>query len=82
MKKERSKEIPHTVYWHNGSNTMWYALVVFIPEKNLVVAVTATDGDIQKGEAAAWEIVKASAKHFHAPANPSTRETLPNAGQR
>ena len=60
MKKEPSAEIPYTVYWHNGSNTMWYALVVFIPEKNMVVAVTSNDGDIEQAEAAAWEIVKAS----------------------
>jgi CubicO group peptidase (beta-lactamase class C family) len=57
-------EIPHTVYWHNGSNTMWYALVVFIPETNMVVAVTSNDGDIQNAEAAAWKIVKASVKQF------------------
>ena len=61
VKKEPNAEIPHTVYWHNGSNTMWYALVVFIPEKNMVVAVTSNDGDVEKAEAAAWEIVKASA---------------------
>lgn len=26
--------------WHNGSNTMWYALLVILPEKDLVIAVT------------------------------------------
>ncbi len=56
--------IPHKLYWHNGSNTMWYALVVFIPEKNMVVAVTSNDGDFEQAEAAAWEIVKASANQF------------------
>ena len=60
--KQPTSEIPHTVYWHNGSNTMWYALVVFIPAKNMVVAVTSNDGDIEKAEAAAWEIVKTSVK--------------------
>lgn len=60
--KEPSREIPHTVYWHNGSNTMWYALVVFIPDKNMVVAVTSNDGDIRAAEPAAWKIVNASAK--------------------
>jgi CubicO group peptidase (beta-lactamase class C family) len=44
--KQPTDEIPDTVYWHNGSNTMWYALVVFIPARNMVVAVTANDGDI------------------------------------
>ena len=30
----------------------------------MVVAVTSNDGDLEKAEAAAWEIVKASSKHF------------------
>jgi CubicO group peptidase (beta-lactamase class C family) len=60
VKKEPDGEIPHTVYWHNGSNTMRYALVVFIPERKMVVAVTSNDGDIAKAEAAAWEVVKAN----------------------
>jgi CubicO group peptidase (beta-lactamase class C family) len=61
VKNEPNAFIPHTVYWHNGSNTMWYALVVFIPDKNMVVAVTSNDGDIEHAEAAAWEVVTASA---------------------
>lgn len=51
--------VPYTHFWHNGSNTMWYALVVFAPEKNTVVAVTSNDGDVPGAEAAAWEIVNA-----------------------
>lgn len=62
MRNKPSKDLPYTVYWHNGSNTLWYALVVFIPEKDMVVAVTSNDGDIENAEAAAWEIVKASVK--------------------
>lgn len=64
LKREPSAELPYTSYWHNGSNTMWYALVVFIPEKNMVVAVTSNDGDSVQAEAAAWEIVKGSVKQF------------------
>lgn len=75
IKKEPSKEIPHTVYWHNGSNTLWYALVAFIPEKNMVVAITSNDGDIKKGEAAAWEIVKASVKGFPSKEAPASEPT-------
>lgn len=60
VKIEPSKETPFTLYWHNGSNTMWYALVVFIPEKNMVMAVTSNDGDFESAEAAAWKIVKAN----------------------
>jgi hypothetical protein len=43
---------------------MWYAFVAFIPERKLVVAVVANDGDIAAAEAAAWEIVKASVRRF------------------
>ena len=71
VKKEAGEDIPHAVYWHNGSNTMWYALVVFIPERNMVVAVTSNDGDVAKAEAAAWEIVEASANPVDAGADPS-----------
>lgn len=67
--KPPSEELPHTVYWHNGSNTMWYALVVFIPEKNMVVAVTSNDGDIRAAESAAWKIVNGSANQFGAEAD-------------
>ena len=61
---QRDDHQNYTVYWHNGSNTMWYAFVAFIPERKLVVAVVANDGDIAAAEAAAWEIVKASVRRF------------------
>lgn len=48
--------------WHNGSNTMWYALVVLMPDRNSVVSVTSNDGDIKRAEAAAFQIVKEFAK--------------------
>ncbi len=60
LRKDPSAEIPCTVYWHNGSNTMWYALVAFAPEKKMVVAVVSNDGDSESAEAAAWEVVKKS----------------------
>lgn len=60
-----TQKIPHTAYWHNGSNTMWYALVAFIPETNMVVAVTSNDGDIKAAESAAWKIVNACANQFN-----------------
>jgi CubicO group peptidase (beta-lactamase class C family) len=60
IKKEPSKEIPYTVYWHNGTNTLWYAMVAFIPEKKMVIAVAANDGDWPSAQEAAWKIVKAS----------------------
>jgi hypothetical protein len=77
LRKEPSAEIPCTVYWHNGSNTMWYALVVFIPEKKMVVAVTSNDGDSDQAEAAAWEIVKACANQFNVEGDAARRMSLP-----
>jgi CubicO group peptidase (beta-lactamase class C family) len=62
--KERGADTPHTIYWHNGSNTLWYSLVAFIPDKNMVVAVVANDGDFASAETAAWEIVNAAANKF------------------
>jgi CubicO group peptidase (beta-lactamase class C family) len=74
--KERGADTPYTVYWHNGSNTMWYSLVAFIPDKNMVVAVAANDGDWPSAEEAAWKIVKASVKQFSAETDPPRREPL------
>ena len=54
---EPSPNCPYTIYWHNGTNTFWYALVVFIPKTNMVVAIASNDGDFPSAENAAWEIV-------------------------
>jgi CubicO group peptidase (beta-lactamase class C family) len=75
--KQPTDEIPYMVYWHNGSNTMWYALVVFIPGNNMVVAVTANDGDIHAAESAAWKVVKASAIQFNVEGDATRRKSLP-----
>ena len=75
--KQPTNEISYTVYWHNGSNTMWYALVVFIPGKNMVVAVTANDGDIKQAESAAWKVVKAFANQFNVEDDAARRKSLP-----
>ena len=40
------------VIWHNGSNTMWYALLMLIPEKNAVFAFVTNNGAIRKAEKA------------------------------
>jgi CubicO group peptidase (beta-lactamase class C family) len=74
--KQPTHEIPYTVYWHNGSNTMWYALVVFIPGKNMVVAVTSNDGDIKQAESAAWKVVKACANQFNIEGDAARRKSL------
>lgn len=77
VERKATYDVPCTVYWHNGSNTMWYALVAFIPNKNMVVAVTSNDGDYSKAEAAAWKIVNAAASRFNADRDAALRETLP-----
>src|SRR3990172_8180699 len=76
LRKDPSAEIPCTVYWHNGSNTMWYALVVFIPGKNITVAVTSNDGDIVQAESAAWKVVEASANQFNVEGDAARRKSL------
>lgn len=40
------------ILWHNGSNTMWYALLILAPEKNAVMAFATNDGAVQKAEKA------------------------------
>jgi len=43
------KTLPaETIFWHNGSNTMWYALLLAVPEENLVYALAANTGTIEK----------------------------------
>jgi CubicO group peptidase (beta-lactamase class C family) len=74
--KQPTHEIHCTVYWHNGSNTMWYALVVFIPDKNMVVAVTSNDGDIKAAESAAWKVVNACANQFNVEDDAARRKSL------
>jgi len=76
VKRDPTYEVPYTAYWHNGSNTMWYALVVFIPDKNMTVAVTANDGDTVRAESAAWAVVEASANQFNVEGDSARRKSL------
>ncbi len=55
---EESAWTDERVIWHNGSNTMWYALVVLLPDRKAVVSITSNDGDIKRAEAAAFQIVE------------------------
>ncbi|MEM9600563.1 MAG: serine hydrolase, partial [Pseudomonadota bacterium] len=32
------------IIWHNGSNTMWYALLVLLPERNAAITLVTNDG--------------------------------------
>ena len=38
--------------WHNGSNTLWYALLMLLPAKNTVLAFATNDGAIEEAEKA------------------------------
>ena len=71
-------EVPHPLYWHNGSNTMWYTLVVLIPDKNMVIAVTSNDGDFAVAETAAWKVVQASANLSSVEGGAALRQALPS----
>ncbi len=77
MVKPPSYDIPHPVFWHNGSNTMWYTLVVFIPGKNMVVAVTSNDGDVDQAESVAWKVVNATARQFNTEGDDALRKSQP-----
>ncbi|TWU47265.1 D-alanyl-D-alanine carboxypeptidase precursor [Rubripirellula tenax] len=57
IQNEPDAAIPYTTWWHNGSNTLWYAQVAFIPETNRVVAITSNDGDMEMAAAAALKIM-------------------------
>ena len=52
------------VLYHNGSNTLWYALIVMIPELQLSIAVTSNDGDISAAGDSAWKVVRQITKHL------------------
>lgn len=53
----RSDAVAGRFIWHNGSNTMWYAILVVLPEKNLVIAVTVNqDGAFVRDTV--WTIIK------------------------
>ena len=46
------------VLWHNGSNTMWYALLVLVPSRSTVLAFATNDGAIRRAETAFSALAK------------------------
>ena len=40
------------VIWHNGSNTFWYALLMWLPARNMALAFVTNDGAEQAADAA------------------------------
>lgn len=82
IRRKPDSLVPYTVYWHNGSNTMWYAMVAFIPERNMVIAVTSNDGDVENAEAAAWAILRARTVPAEAPLSAGYSRKSPFAAVR
>lgn len=37
----------NSIFWHNGSNTMWYALLMVVPEQSIVYALATNTGDVE-----------------------------------
>ncbi|MEM1046868.1 MAG: serine hydrolase domain-containing protein [Pseudomonadota bacterium] len=48
-----------TLIWHNGSNTMWYAVLALVPERDLVVAIAINRYDHAGGDALVKDLIKA-----------------------
>ena len=46
------------VLWHNGSNTLWYALLMLLPATNTVLAFATNDGAITAAETAFVELAR------------------------
>ena len=51
-----SEPLGQRVVWHNGSNTMWYAIVIMLPDAGLVVATATNRADYQRTDEAAADI--------------------------
>ncbi len=53
--------------WHNGSNTMWYALMLILPEHRMAILFASNDGDLKAAEAAMQESAQALVGRYLAP---------------
>ena len=47
-----------SLLWHNGSNTLWYALLMLLPARNTVLAFATNEGAIQAAETAFVELAR------------------------
>ena len=47
-----------SVIWHNGSNTLWYALLMLVPARNMVLAFVTNDGAIEAADEAFVELAE------------------------
>ncbi|WP_096086766.1 serine hydrolase domain-containing protein [Agaribacterium haliotis] len=44
-------------YWHNGSDTRWYALLLIVPKIGASYIFVSNDGLLMRKQAALWEII-------------------------
>ncbi|WP_420348320.1 serine hydrolase domain-containing protein [Pelagibius sp.] len=54
--------------WHNGSNTMWYALMLILPQHRMSILFASNDGDAKAAEAAMQAAAQAVAARYIVPA--------------
>ena len=47
-----------SVIWHDGSNTLWYALLMLLPAKNMTLAFVTNDGAIEAARTAFDELAR------------------------
>ena len=45
-------------FWHNGSNNLWYALLMLLPSSNTVPAFVTNDGAIEAADLAFVELAE------------------------
>ena len=48
-----------TVVWHNGSNTLWYAMLMLIPEQGVVIALVQNRFDYETADVMLAEVLSA-----------------------
>ncbi len=46
------------LFWHNGSNRLWYTLLVLLPERDAVAAFTTNDGAYIRSEGVAFRAIR------------------------
>ena len=46
------------VIWHNGSNTLWYALLMLLPARNMTLAFVTNDGALEAADTAFGELAQ------------------------
>ncbi|MEZ6062658.1 MAG: serine hydrolase domain-containing protein [Planctomycetaceae bacterium] len=48
--------------WHNGSNTMWYTLLMLVPSRDAVIVVVTNDGNLADAQPAFFDLAESIVK--------------------